>query len=123
MQRFDLPSAIFIPRGANLIESPGNFRISNNAIPADGPDLILSGPGQLFPPGVYGVHSLSFGYVRSRSNRFILLLHRSTDLVNKEEILSSTTSSIPESTETPYRLIAPSSPGNRAFYRLEVIRR
>ena len=42
LQRFDLPSAIFIPWGANLIERSGNSRISNNTIPANSPNLILS---------------------------------------------------------------------------------
>ena len=45
LQRFDLASAIFIPKGANLIESSGSSRISYDTIPANSLNLILSGPG------------------------------------------------------------------------------
>ncbi len=215
LERFDLPAAVFIPVGANLIEELGNSEIADNADPSDGPDLILSDSALLLPLGSYGgpnltmppqlnspaldaavgstldidqrgstrffdptpdigaveflgvfnelyfdsdldgisngvevvtgtdplvkdlehpghlkittangITSLSFGYVRSTSNRYVLRILRSADLNGEEEeILSSRNFFIPNSIETPFILTDETAPENRAFYRLEAIRR
>ncbi|MDB4537325.1 thrombospondin type 3 repeat-containing protein, partial [Akkermansiaceae bacterium] len=100
--------------------------ISNGVEVVTGTDPLvkdLEHPGHLKITTANGIPSLSFGYVRSTSNRYVLRILRSADLNEEEEILSSRNFFIPNSIETPFILTDKTAPENRAFYRLEVIRR
>ena len=122
----DLGAVEFIGVSNEILIDSDSDGVPNGVEMVTGTDPIVvdpEHPGHLRILLNEGLPTLSFGYVRSTSSRFILLIHRSTDLVSEEIIHSTLSSTIPNSTATPFRFIDDSATGNRAFYRLEVIRR